>query len=99
MRCATHGTYEGTEEARSADGRARSCRSLSPTGAARAPQPGVRFEAPPAPFGVPVAKPAKLPSASSPTHPLGDAVETFLRREDAERFTEDVRGDDVELAS
>jgi hypothetical protein len=36
---------------------------------------------------------------SSPHHPLGDAVETFLRREDAERFIEEVRGDDPELAS
>jgi hypothetical protein len=36
---------------------------------------------------------------SSPDHPLGDAVETFVRREDAERFIEEVRGDDPELAS
>jgi hypothetical protein len=36
---------------------------------------------------------------SSPDHPLGDAVETFLRREDAERFIEEVRGDDPDLAS
>jgi hypothetical protein len=34
-----------------------------------------------------------------PDHPLGDAVETFIRREDAERFVEEVRGDDPELAS
>jgi len=34
----------------------------------------------------------------SPTSPLGDAVETFIRREDAERFSEEVRGDDPELA-
>ena len=34
----------------------------------------------------------------SPTSPLGDAVETFIRREDAERFIEEVRGDDPELA-
>jgi hypothetical protein len=32
-------------------------------------------------------------------HPLGDAVETFIRREDAERFIEEVRGDDPGLAS
>jgi hypothetical protein len=25
---------------------------------------------------------------SSPDHPLGDAVETFIRRKDAERFVE-----------
>jgi hypothetical protein len=36
---------------------------------------------------------------SSPDHPCGDAVETFVRREDAERFIEEVRGDDPELAS
>jgi hypothetical protein len=31
--------------------------------------------------------------------PLGDAVENFLRREDAERFLAEVRGDDPELAA
>jgi hypothetical protein len=31
---------------------------------------------------------------SSLDHPLGDAIETFIRREDAERFIEEVRGDD-----
>jgi hypothetical protein len=31
--------------------------------------------------------------------PLGDAVETFIRREDAERFIEEVRSDDPGLAS
>ena len=36
---------------------------------------------------------------SSPDHPLGDAVETFVRREDAERFIEEVRGDDPDLTS
>jgi hypothetical protein len=35
----------------------------------------------------------------SPTFPLGDAIETFIRREDAERFVEEVRSDDPELAS
>ena len=33
------------------------------------------------------------------TNPLGDSVEVFLSREDAERFIEEVRGDDPELAS
>ncbi|MGH3066308.1 MAG: hypothetical protein ACRDOF_08375 [Gaiellaceae bacterium] len=33
------------------------------------------------------------------SNPLGDAVETFVRREDAERLIEAVRGDDPELAS
>ena len=35
-----------------------------------------------------------LDDRSSPDHPLGDAIETFIRREDAERFVEEVRGDD-----
>jgi hypothetical protein len=34
---------------------------------------------------------------TSPDSPLGDAVETFIRREDAERFIEEVRSDDPEL--
>ena len=40
-----------------------------------------------------------LDDRSSLEHPLGDAVETFLRREDAERFIAEVRGDEPELAS
>jgi hypothetical protein len=32
-------------------------------------------------------------------HPLGDAIETLIRREDAERFLAEVGGDDPELAS
>ncbi len=40
-----------------------------------------------------------LDERSSPDHPLGDAVETFIRREDAERFIEEVRRDESELAS
>ena len=32
----------------------------------------------------------------SPDFPLGDAVETFIRREEAERFIEEVRGDEPE---
>ena len=31
-------------------------------------------------------------------HLLGDSVEVFVRREDAERFIEEVRGDEPELA-
>ena len=42
---------------------------------------------------------AVIDDSLSQTSPLGDAVETFIRREDAERFIEDVRGDDPELAS
>jgi hypothetical protein len=33
------------------------------------------------------------------TSPLGDAVDTFIRREDAERFIEEVRADEPEVAS
>jgi hypothetical protein len=40
-----------------------------------------------------------LDERSSATNPLGDAVETFIRREDAERIVEEVRGDDPELAA
>jgi hypothetical protein len=40
-----------------------------------------------------------LDKRSSATNPLGEAIETFIRREDAERFIEEVRGDDPELAS
>ena len=42
---------------------------------------------------------AVVDDSLSPTSPLGDAVETFIRREDAKRFIEEVRGDDPELAS
>ena len=31
--------------------------------------------------------------------PLGDAIETFVRREDAEHFIEGVRGDDPKIAA
>ena len=34
----------------------------------------------------------------SPTSPVGDAIDVFLRREDAQRFIEEVDGDDPELA-
>jgi hypothetical protein len=39
---------------------------------------------------------AIVDDALSPGFPLGDAIETFVRREDAERFIEEVRGDDPE---
>jgi hypothetical protein len=32
-------------------------------------------------------------------HPLGDAIEVLIRREDAERFLEEVRGDDPEVGA
>jgi hypothetical protein len=35
----------------------------------------------------------------SPSTQLGEVVETFVRREDAERFVEEVRGDDPDLSS
>ena len=40
---------------------------------------------------------AVVDDALSPDFPLGDAVETFIRREDAERFIEEVRGDEPEM--
>jgi hypothetical protein len=36
-------------------------------------------------------------STPSPDHPLGQAVDVFIRREDADRFIEDVRRDEPEL--
>jgi hypothetical protein len=42
---------------------------------------------------------AVVDDALSPDFPLGDAVETFVRREDAERFIAEVRSDDARLAS
>ncbi len=42
---------------------------------------------------------AVIDDSLSPTSPLGDTIETFIRREDAARFIEEVRGDDPELAS
>ena len=35
----------------------------------------------------------------SPKFPLGDSLEVLVRREDAERFIEEVRVDDPKLAS
>ena len=35
----------------------------------------------------------------SPTSPLGDSLDVFVRREDAEHFVEEVRRDEPELAS
>ena len=36
--------------------------------------------------------------STSPEHPLGEFVDVFIRREDAERFIEEVRGDELEHA-
>jgi hypothetical protein len=41
---------------------------------------------------------AVVDDALSPEFPLGDSLDVFVRREDAERFIEEVRGDDPELA-
>jgi len=41
---------------------------------------------------------AVVDDALSPTFPLGDALEVYVRREDAERFVEEIRGDEPELA-
>jgi hypothetical protein len=35
----------------------------------------------------------------SPDFPLGVELEVFVRREDAERFVEEVRGDEPEMAT
>lgn len=42
---------------------------------------------------------AVIDDALSPDFPLGDALEVFIRRDDAEQFIEQVRGDDPELAA
>ena len=41
---------------------------------------------------------AVVDDALSPEFPLGVDLEVFIRREDAERFIEEVRGDDPEVA-
>ena len=41
---------------------------------------------------------AVVDDALSPDFQLGDSLEVFVRREDAERFIEEVRGDDPEVA-
>lgn len=41
---------------------------------------------------------AVVDDALSPDFPLGVELEVFVRREDAERFVEEVRGDNPELA-
>jgi hypothetical protein len=42
---------------------------------------------------------AVVDGSLSPTSPLGDAIDTFLRREDADQFIARVRRDDPQLAS
>ncbi len=48
--------------------------------------------------GWPVVVYAVLDETLSPTSPLGDAIDVFVRREDAERFIEEIRRDDPGLA-
>ena len=42
---------------------------------------------------------AVVDDALSPDFPLGVELEVFIRREDAERFVEQVRGDEPEMAA
>ena len=42
---------------------------------------------------------AVVDDALWPDFPLGDAVEVFVRREDVERFIEEVHGDEPDLAA
>jgi hypothetical protein len=42
---------------------------------------------------------AVVDDALSLDFPLGDTLEVFVRREDAKRFIEEVRGDDPALAN
>ena len=42
---------------------------------------------------------AVIDDALSPDFPLGVELEVFIRSEDAERFVEEVRGDDPEVAA
>jgi hypothetical protein len=42
---------------------------------------------------------AVVADALSPDFPLGVEREVFIRREDAERFIEEVRGDEPEMAA
>jgi hypothetical protein len=41
---------------------------------------------------------AVVDDALSPDFPLGAELEVFIRREEAERFIEELRGDDPEVA-
>jgi hypothetical protein len=42
---------------------------------------------------------ATIDASSSPTDVLGEAVDVFVRRADAERFIEEVRSDEPDLAA
>ena len=42
---------------------------------------------------------AVVDDSLSPTSPLGDSIDTFVRHENAEKFIDEIRSDDPELAS
>jgi hypothetical protein len=42
---------------------------------------------------------AVVDDSLTPTSPLGDSLDVFVRREDAERFFDEIRGDDPEIAT
>jgi hypothetical protein len=42
---------------------------------------------------------AVVDDSLSPASPLGDSIDVFVRRDDAERFVEEIRGDEPELAT
>ena len=42
---------------------------------------------------------AVIDDSLSPTSPVADSVDLFVRQEEAERFSEEVRGDDHEIAT
>jgi hypothetical protein len=42
---------------------------------------------------------AVVDDALSPDFPLGDTLEVFIRREEAERFVEEVRSDDPDVGA
>jgi uncharacterized protein (UPF0210 family) len=48
---------------------------------------------------VPVLVYAVVDDSLSPTSPLGDSIDVFVRRKDAERFVAEIRGDEPELAA
>jgi hypothetical protein len=47
----------------------------------------------------PVVVHAVVDETLSPRSPLGDSIDVFVRREDSERFVEEIRGDEPELAA
>ena len=60
----------------------------------RRPSRASAFCQTPSPLVSPLIVYAVVDDAPSPELPLGVGLEVFIRREDAERFVEEVRGDD-----